>query len=205
MEWLDYADCAGDDPLKWDLDHVEVDDVQAYARKVCADCPVKRECADSAIPKHEIGKIFNRVVASANLANAESVRVEPEREAVARQYGVIRGGVALVGQYETLLYAVAGAEWNGLKDCLDCGRVVYRSDKVPVADRPEGSVSVVRHGMCSTCAYGPPAVRKAGLPTRVAEAAELRRLGFKAREVAERMGVAVRTVDRYWSLARGQT
>ena len=35
MEWLDYADCAGDDPLKWDLDHVEADDVQEYARNVC--------------------------------------------------------------------------------------------------------------------------------------------------------------------------
>lgn len=206
MEWLDYGDCVGDDPLKWDLDHVEVDDVQGYARKVCSDCPVRRECAESALTKHDVGEIFNRVVTSVNPGLAIGDRVESEGYAAIRQYGVIRGGVALVGDYESELYAVAGREWHGFKDCTGCGRPVYRG-RTPVEDRPEGSVRAANKGRCQPCAEGgvPRNGRSGITPQREAKIQECMDLfasGLKLGAIADRMQVRERTVQRYLAAGR---
>ena len=203
MEWLDYADCAGDDPLKWDLDHVEADDVQAYARNVCGDCPVRRECAAHAIgDRLQVGRIFNELVAEVNPDVSFFERVETEGEAVVRQEGVIRGGVALVGDYEPLLYAEAGVRWHGLSDCTGCGRTLHK-DTTPHKDRPEGSVRYASKGQCASCAYGK-GLAKRGIrsSSRPREAMLMRERGMAVKDIAEDMGVTVGAVYTYLRRAR---
>lgn len=212
MEWLDYADCAGDDPLKWDLDHVEVEDVQAYARKVCADCPVIRECAAHAIDDRiEVGRIFNDVAETANESLGIVDRVEAEGVSTLAQTGVIRGGVALVPGCEKLLYAAAGRVWSGCVECLSCGRLLYK-DGTPKGSRPAGSVQYASRGMCASCAYGS-GIAKMGrrgtvspqTKARAREATRLRELGLSWSEVADRLGVTERTAMRYVREARNGT
>lgn len=209
LEWLDYADCAGDDPLKWDLDHVEADDVQEYARRVCSDCPVRRECAAHAIDDRiEVGRIFNDIAESVNEHLAIIDRVEAEGASVLAQTGVIRGGVALVPGCEKLLYAAAGRLWHGCVECVSCGRLLYK-DGVPKESRPAGSVQYAARGMCGSCAYGS-GIAKMGRrgtvsPQTVArsrEASGLREQGLSWSEVADRLGVAERTAMRYVRDAR---
>ena len=209
MEWLDYADCAGDDPLKWDLDHVEADDVQAYARNVCGDCPVRRECAAHAIEDRlQVGRIFNELVADNNPHLAIGDRVEAEGAATVRQSGVIRGGVALVGDYEEALYLAAGREWHGFKECTGCGRTLYSDWRIPESERPEGAVRQARAGICRSCARGGTgtgASRDTISPqkaARVRECEALYRSGLKLGEVADRMGVHKSTVQKYLELSR---
>lgn len=209
MEWLDYADCAGDDPLKWDLDHVEADDVQAYARSVCGDCPVRRECAAHAIDDRvEAGRIFNDVAESANESLAIVDRIEAEGVSVIAQTGVIRGGVALVPGCEKLLYEAAGRMWHGCVECASCGRLLYK-DGTPKERRPAGSVQYAARGMCSSCAYGS-GIAKMGRKgavspqtvARAREATSLREKGVPWSEVADRLGVTKRTAMRYVMEAR---
>lgn len=203
LEWLDYADCAGDDPLKWDLDHVVAVDVQEYARKVCSDCPVRRECAAHAIgDRSEVGRIFDRVVAASNADNPAGSRVEPEGEATARQVGVIRGGVALVDEYEPALYAVAGLPWHGFADCTSCGRALFKGN-TPHSERPAGSVRYARSDQCSSCAYGKGLARLGGsVASRPREAWVLRERGMSVKDIAEDMGVTVGAVYTYLRRAR---
>ena len=209
LEWLDYADCAGDDPLKWDLDHVEADDVQEYARNVCSDCPVRMECAAHAIDDRiEVGRIFNDIAESVNEHLAIIDRVEAEGVSVLAQTGVIRGGVALVPGCEKLLYAAAGRLWHGCVECVSCGRLLYK-DGVPKESRPAGSVQYAARGMCGSCAYGS-GIAKMGRrgtvsPRTVArsrEASGLREQGLSWSEVADRLGVTERTAMRYVRDAR---
>ena len=210
MEWLDYADCAGDDPLKWDLDHVEADDVQAYARNVCGDCPVRRECASHAIDDRvEAGRIFNDVAESANAGLAIMDRVEAEGVSVLAQTGVIRGGVALVPGCEKLLFAAAGRVWHGCVECACCGRLLFK-DGTPMERRPAGSVRRAARGMCSSCAYGSGTAkmgRRGGVSPRTSararEATSLREKGVPWSVVADRLGVTERTAMKYVRGARG--
>lgn len=202
MEWLDFADCAGDDPLKWDLDHVDADDVQSYAQSVCGDCPVRRECAAHAIDdRPEVGRVVQEVVAEANLAASASERVEVEGAGDARQVGVIRGGVALVGKYERALYRAAGRRWHGFGECDLCGRVSVPG-RLPREMVPEGAVVGGTVNRCSSCRGSGGRRKDSGASARQIEAVELRRLGFTAAEVANRLGVSTRSVDRYWKAAR---
>ena len=204
MEWLDYADCAGDDPLKWDLDHVEAEDVQEYARNVCGDCPVRRECAAHAIDDRvEAGRIFNDVAESANEHLAIVDRVEAEGVSVIAQTGVIRGGVALVPGCEKLLYAAAGRVWPGHIECPCCGRLLYKHG-TPKELRPAGSVQRAARGMCASCAYGSGRAKMGRkntvAPRTVARAREvvaLREKGLSWSEVADRLGVDKSTAMRY--------
>ena len=212
MEWLDYADCAGDDPLKWDLDHVEADDVQEYARNVCGDCPVRRECAAHAIDDRvEAGRIFNDVAESANEHLAIVDRIEAEGVSVIPQTGVIRGGVALEPGCEKLLYAAAGRVWPGCIECACCGRLLYK-DGTPKGSRPAGSVQYAARGMCGSCAYGSGNAKMGRRGTvspqtlaRAREATSLREKGVPWSEVADRLGVTERTAMRYVREARNGT
>ena len=209
MEWLDYADCAGDDPLKWDLDHAEAEDVQEYARNVCSDCPVRRECASHAIDDRvEAGRIFNDVAESTNAHLAIGDRVEAEGVSVLAQTGVIRGGVALVPGCEKILFAAAGRVWHGCVECACCGRLLYK-DGSPKELRPAGAVQYAARGMCSSCAYGSGIAklgRRGGVSPQVLarsrEATSLREKGVSWSVVADRLGVTERTAMRYVREAR---
>ena len=205
MEWLDYADCAGDDPLKWDLDHVEADDVQEYARSVCGDCPVRRECAAHAIEdRSEVGRIFEEVSIAANLDDLDREPISEVSVASIGQVGVIRGGVALTGDHQKLLHEAAGLEWDGLRECSGCGRGLW-SGSTPKEKRPEGSVRYASYGKCASCAYGNGRASRAygnlgrGRPD---EAVALRARGMKTRDIAELMGIKQRTVQEYLRKAR---
>lgn len=200
MEWLDYGDCVGDDPLKWDLDHVDVVDVQGYARTVCADCPVRRECAESALDdRSEVGRIFDEVSSAANLDDLDREAIVEASEATIAQVGVIRGGVALTGDHLGLLHEAAGRKWNGLRECRGCGRCLFPGS-MPKEKRPEGAVRYTRDSMCGSCAYGKGRASQAfgnsGVD-RVKEAAALKQRGMRARDIAATMDIKVRTVHEY--------
>lgn len=57
--WVTKGKCAGEDPLKWDLDIVKMPrtELVGYATDLCKDCPVIAQCAAETLTSKEYGVI----------------------------------------------------------------------------------------------------------------------------------------------------
>lgn len=83
MSWRDRAACAGRTEPPIDLPRMSLNDRRRIARWYCLECPVKRECADDALDRGDVGVIRAGVWCSPHSGGVQTKTTRATLEAVA--------------------------------------------------------------------------------------------------------------------------
>ncbi|WP_167465803.1 WhiB family transcriptional regulator [Nocardia brasiliensis] len=145
--WMEQAACAGSDPEGWATDNLPElpGERTRYAQRVCAGCPVIRQCAQWALAEPLTTGDYITGVVLAGMAHTDNSAKRGPCERVRRR---------MAERFDLPYIPKPGNGHHSGAPCLGCGRLT-----VPALRSPgPAQRRYAGHGYCTTC-YNP-AVRR---------------------------------------------